>query len=119
MDRGDLFFLVRIDDLENPSIRWSLEFDSPTAEELDANPQFLMTEGDFIVADQSTDGSSEDLFLVGRHHGVASMTRFSKAEGQVQWHSMISEMSHIHAITQSSEGDMYLCGDYQPNAVAD
>ena len=37
----------------------------------------------------------------------------------MQWHAMIDEMSHINAVAQSRDGDLYLCGDYQPNAATD
>ena len=96
-----------------------MTIDAPDAELAAADPLLAKNEASFIVTDQSSEGSAQDLFLMGRHHGKASVTRLSKEDGSVQWHAMIDEMSHINAVAQSQAGEIFLCGDYQLNAATD
>ena len=96
-----------------------MTIDAPDAELAAADPLLAKNEASFIVTDKSIEAGVQDLFLMGRHQGKASVTRISKEDGSVQWHAMIDQMSHINAVAQSQAGEIFLCGDYQLNAATD
>jgi hypothetical protein len=75
------------------------------------------TESYFIVPDPK---QPSQLYLIGQYEGYGSVMRFNKRDGNVRWHAKFDKMTRINSVAQAAyDDDLFLCGDYQPNALTD
>lgn len=93
----------------NPVVDWSYEFTQYTATEV-TDDKIRRKEPKFITTDPT---NNQVFYLSGRYEGKASVMKFSKKQGNMNWWTSFNSLTHINAIIEVPNNSIfYGCGDY-------
>jgi len=100
---------------DTPEIDWNQEIvDIDTTTQ--ADDQIRRKDASFIHPDPEDD---QLLYMTGRLRGYGSVVKFQKRDAVVRWWAEFTYLTKIYAYAHGkNDGQLYVCGDYQPNEAA-